>query len=128
MDSDQNTPEGVAKLPRTFVYIDGFNLYYRNLKNTPYKWLDIEKLCETLLLPNTPIIKIKYFTSRINAKTNTAEALNRQDIYLKAITQWCKTVEIIEGAYKVQTLKRPLAQTLPCIQDQHCHSSNLVKI
>jgi len=57
---------------RTIVYIDGFNLYYRNLKNTPYKWLDIEKFCESLLLPGTPIVKIKYFTARIKIKTNSA--------------------------------------------------------
>jgi hypothetical protein len=23
------------------VYIDGFNLFYRCLKGTPYKWLDV---------------------------------------------------------------------------------------
>ncbi|MDA8399005.1 MAG: helicase-related protein, partial [Actinomycetota bacterium] len=32
---------------RTFVYIDGFNLYYRALKGTPHKWLDIEALSRT---------------------------------------------------------------------------------
>jgi site-specific recombinase XerD len=28
-------------LARTIVYIDGFNLYYRALRGTPHKWLDI---------------------------------------------------------------------------------------
>ena len=26
---------------RTFVYVDGFNLYYGVLKGTPWKWLDL---------------------------------------------------------------------------------------
>ena len=31
-------------MARTIVYIDGFNLYYRALKGTPDKWLDIEAM------------------------------------------------------------------------------------
>ncbi len=30
-------------LPKTIVYVDGFNLYYGVLKNTGYKWLDLER-------------------------------------------------------------------------------------
>jgi len=31
-------------MARTYVYIDGFNLYYRLLKKAPqYRWLDIAK-------------------------------------------------------------------------------------
>jgi hypothetical protein len=26
---------------RANIYIDGFNLYYRALKGTPYRWLDL---------------------------------------------------------------------------------------
>jgi hypothetical protein len=29
---------------RTIAYVDGFNLYYRALKGTPYKWLDLNKM------------------------------------------------------------------------------------
>ena len=32
----------------TNVYVDGFNLYYRALKDTPFRWLDLRKLAETL--------------------------------------------------------------------------------
>jgi len=37
---------------RTSVYIDGFNLYYRAIKGTAFKWLDLKRLA-TLLLPAT---------------------------------------------------------------------------
>lgn len=43
----------------TYVYIDGFNLYYGCLKGTPFRWLDLRKLCQNLLPPNQ-IEKIKY--------------------------------------------------------------------
>jgi hypothetical protein len=29
---------------RTTVYIDGFNFYHGQLKNTPFKWLNLEEL------------------------------------------------------------------------------------
>ncbi len=48
----------------TYVYIDGFNLYYGALKGTQYKWLNLQKLCE-LVLPNNKIAYIKYYTARV---------------------------------------------------------------
>jgi len=44
------------------VYVDGFSLYYSALKHTPYKWLDLRKLCR-FLLPNDRISRIRYFTA-----------------------------------------------------------------
>ncbi|NLD36866.1 MAG: NYN domain-containing protein [Desulfatiglans sp.] len=41
---------------RTAIYVDGFNLYYRALKGTPYKWLDIKLLVSNLLQPQNKII------------------------------------------------------------------------
>ena len=40
----------------TYVYIDGFNLYYGAVKGTPHRWLDLEALCRQLL-PNEDIGK-----------------------------------------------------------------------
>ena len=61
--------------PRTYIYIDGFNLYYRSLKGTPYKWLDIESMCQQLLSDNVDIKAIKYFTARIKERTNSTGPL-----------------------------------------------------
>ena len=47
---------------RANVYVDGFSLYYAALKRTPYKWLDLRKLCR-FLLPNDRIHRIRYFTA-----------------------------------------------------------------
>ena len=37
----------------TNVYIDGFNLYYRALKDTAFRWLDLWHLAETLFPQDT---------------------------------------------------------------------------
>ena len=37
---------GCLNFMRTTVYIDGFNLYYRALKGSKHKWLDLKKLAE----------------------------------------------------------------------------------
>ncbi len=47
----------------TNLYIDGFNLYYRALKDTPFRWLDLHKLAETLF-PEDTIHRVCYFTAR----------------------------------------------------------------
>jgi hypothetical protein len=31
----------------TYVYVDGFNLYYGVLRRGPHRWLDLERLCST---------------------------------------------------------------------------------
>ena len=47
---------------KTWVYVDGFNLYYGALKDTPNKWLDLSRM-SALLLPGYQITKIKYFAA-----------------------------------------------------------------
>jgi len=44
---------------KTYVYIDAFNLYFGCVKGTPYKWLDLSKLC-AILLPYNQIEGIRY--------------------------------------------------------------------
>ena len=85
---------------RTIVYIDGFNLYYCLLRNTPYKWLNLELLCDQVLLPSAhDILAIKYFSARISARKDDPGAPTRQDMYWKALRAFCPKVEIIEGFF-----------------------------
>lgn len=95
---------------RTIVYIDGFNFYYRCLKKTPYKWVDLSKL-SALLLPEDKheILKIKYFTARINPSPNNPHAPDRQNSYLKALELFCPNVEIIYGYFLSHPAIRPYA-------------------
>ncbi len=49
-------------MQKTYVYIDGFNLYYGALKKTPYRWLDLAELCR-LMLPTSDVQRINYYTA-----------------------------------------------------------------
>lgn len=70
---------------RTSVYIDGFNLYYGAVKGTPYKWLDLEKMVGSLLGEGHDLVRIKYFTAIVSARSpNDRSALNQQ-LYLRAV-------------------------------------------
>ena len=67
----------------TGIYIDGLNLYYGALRNTPYRWLDLERFCH-LLLPQDQIGTIRYFTAPIYLR-HDANSRTRQSVYLRAI-------------------------------------------
>ena len=70
---------------RTYVYIDGFNLYYLALKDSPWKWLDLKTLCQTVLQSHHEILNIKYFTARVSATRSDPSKPQRQDAYLRAL-------------------------------------------
>jgi uncharacterized LabA/DUF88 family protein len=70
---------------RTIVYIDGFNLYYRALKGTPHKWLDIEAMSRAALPQACTIERVNYYTAHISGRVDPA-APRRQHAYLRAIT------------------------------------------
>ena len=84
---------------KTIIYIDGFNLYYR-LKNTPYKWLNLQQLCQTYLnCKQHNIIKIKYFTALVKGKSKDHSNIHRQHRYLQAL-KTISNLEIIFGQFK----------------------------
>ena len=70
----------------SYVYIDGFNLYYNAVKNTCYKWLDLYKLSVNLF-PKNKIIKVKYFTAHVKS-IEDSDQLFRQNIYLNALEKF----------------------------------------
>lgn len=86
-------------MKRIVVYIDGFNVYYGSLKNSPYKWLDISKL-SGFLFPKDTIVRIKYFTAPVKVRVNDVDVdkPNRQQIYLRAL-RTISNLEIIEGNF-----------------------------
>jgi hypothetical protein len=64
--------------------IDGFNFYYGALRKTPYRWVNVRKLCE-LLLPKNTIAEIKYFTALVSARPSDLDQPVRQQLYLRAL-------------------------------------------
>lgn len=69
---------------KTIVYVDGFNLYYRALKGTRHKWLDLQALCKAVLPPHCDIVAINYYTARVSGRVGS-DAGKDQNTYLKAL-------------------------------------------
>jgi uncharacterized LabA/DUF88 family protein len=97
--------------PRTYVYIDGFNLYYGAVKGTSFKWLNVRRLCE-LLLPDSRIDKVKYFTARVSARKDDPDKPTRQQMYLRAL-RTLPDLEIIYGSFLSHDVQMPLAEPVP---------------
>ncbi len=99
---------------KTSIYVDGFNLYYRALKRTPHKWLNLDALCR-FLLPGHHINQIKYYTAHVSARPNDPDQPTRQQTYLRAL-RTLPNVSIILGSFltnKVRALRadRPAGTT-----------------
>ena len=95
----------------TNLYIDGFNLYYRALKDTPFRWLDLRKMAETLF-PLDTIHKICYFTARLDARPSNLAQPQRQQAYLRALAT-LPDFEFYYGVFRSGVKRRPLAEPVP---------------
>lgn len=98
---------GPSRAIPTYVYVDAFNLYYGSLKRTPYKWLNIHALLESIL-PRNDIQRIKYFTARIKPRPDDPQAAARQQTYLRALST-LPNVEIFYGHYLSHEVSMRLA-------------------
>jgi hypothetical protein len=95
----------------THVYIDGFNLYFGAVRNTPYKWLDVQKLCQ-LKLPGHNIQCIKYFTANVTNRPNDPNQSRRQQIYFRAL-KTLPNIKIILGRFATKPRKLPINGSNP---------------
>ncbi len=92
----------------TNVYIDGFNLYYRALKDTPFRWLDLRKLAETVF-PQDDIHRVCYFTARLDARPGNPNQSRRQLVYLRALAT-LPGFDAYFGVFRSGVKRRPLAE------------------
>jgi uncharacterized LabA/DUF88 family protein len=65
-----------SKSLKTYVYVDGFDLYYGALRKSPYKWLDLAKFCQRLLpndtLPNVTITFGHFLTHSVPMRVSNS--------------------------------------------------------
>lgn len=92
---------------RAVVYVDGFNLYYRALKRTPYKWLNLQKLASELLEPDDIVHAIRYFSADVSPKSGNPGAPVRQQAYLRAL-RTLPNLTVHKGRFLPKTKTRPL--------------------
>lgn len=97
---------------RVYVYVDGFNLYYRALKDTPHKWLNLDALATRLLKPGDTVEKVRYFTARVSPRAGDPDAPRRQQLLLTALGT-LPNLQIHYGTFLPKTKRRPLVGTNP---------------
>ena len=95
---------------RTYVYVDGFNLYYGALKGTAWKWLDLPALFAKVLQSHHEILTVKYFTARVSGTPADPSKPQRQDVYLGALRRYRPEVEVYFGHFLSHQVQAPLAQ------------------
>ena len=116
----QNPQQPAPKTLRTFVYVDGLNLYHGCLENTPYKWLDLEALFRRLLVSHDgidyEITKIKYYTSYIKPfLKNDGRLQVRQRTYIKALKAYNKSkIDVVLGNFEKHRKKRSVVGCPHC--------------
>lgn len=92
---------------RTFIYIDGFNFYYRAVRKTPYKWVDFKKLFINLLDSKHQILSIKYFTALVTGKFDPNQPI-RQKTFLRALQKHIPEFSIHYGHFLSNTVSAPI--------------------
>lgn len=117
-DGEVRGPSGAPaylgdQLSRTYVYIDGFNLYYGAVRGAPYKWLDLMAMCKALLKPNHIILHIKYFTARVHPTQYDPQKHIRQQTYLRALEAHIPEIEIVYGHFLSHPKTAPLLYPKP---------------
>lgn len=90
----------------TYVYIDGFNLYYGILKKTPNsKWLNLESWTRKLLpAAQYDIQRIIFFTANVTSPEHDLQKATRQAMYHRALNTLSPLVEIKRGKFKLKTV------------------------
>ena len=91
---------------RTYVYVDGFNLYYGALKGTTFRWLNLVELAKQLVPTTHTIDKVKYFTARVSGAVDPQTPV-RQHAYLLALST-LPNVEIYYGRFLAKNIWRPI--------------------
>ncbi len=92
---------------KTYVYIDGFNLYYGCIRWSAFKWLDLSALC-VRMLPSHFIARIKYFTAPVKPRPDDPDQRNRQMAYFRAL-KTITNLTIIQGRFLENEKSLPIA-------------------
>jgi len=86
---------------RAFVYSDGFNFYYGAVRGTPYKWLDVNRMCQ-LLLPHDEIAQIRYFTAPVSPRPNDPQQAQRQQTFIRALKRFQTSQSITARSWPIR--------------------------
>ncbi len=105
-------------MKRVVAYVDGYNLYYGLLKGTSCKWLDLVAFVGSFLRNDQELVAVKYFTAPIKTFPHDFAAVDRQKVYLQALSSF-KLIEIVQGFYAKN-------KTLAPALDAKCRACDVV--
>lgn len=95
----------------TFLYIDGFNLYYSAVKGTPLRWLDPVSLVARAF-PRNEIVCTKYFSARVSPLPGDPGQPMRQQFYWRAL-RTLPDLEIILGEFRTRRVRAAVVSPPP---------------
>jgi hypothetical protein len=96
---------------RTFLYVDGFNLYYSAVKGTPLRWLNPVALAARAF-PDNEIVYTKFFSARVTALPHDPSQPFRQQLYWRAL-RTLPDFEIILGEFRTRQTRAPVVNPPP---------------
>jgi NYN domain len=106
----------LSDLPRTIVYVDGFNFYYaafrgKHPRAPRLKWLDISEFSR-LLLPGHDVRLVRYFTAAVKPVPWDPSQHLRQGAYLRALAS-LPELSVHKGSFARWKVRRPLVDAPP---------------
>lgn len=95
---------------RTAFFVDGYNLFYGLLADTPFKWLDLPGLLTHIVQIENPasrLASVDYFTSSVKPRLATRGRASKeaQDTYLRALK--ASQVNVHLGRHQLEPAKAP---------------------
>ncbi len=94
---------------KTIIYIDGLNFYYGCTKGTPYKWVDLKELSQTVLGKKNIITKINLFAAIVKPTPKDPNVHLRQTTYFQALKAYIPEFELHLGHFLEHKVRMPLA-------------------
>jgi uncharacterized LabA/DUF88 family protein len=99
---------------RVIAYVDGFNLYYRALKNNPsLKWLNLRAFIGKFLSQDDTLTYVNYYTARVSGERDI-DAPRRQNAYFRAL-RTLPNLGIHYGTFMKKQQCRPLVHEIPLV-------------
>ncbi len=95
---------------RTAFFVDGYNLFYGLLGNSPFKWLDLPSLLASItheIEPQSETAEINYFTAPVQPSLATRghQSKHAQDTYIRALK--ASGVNVFMGRHRLDHRKAP---------------------
>lgn len=96
---------------KTFLYIDGFNLYYSALKDTPLRWINPIALASSAF-PRNRIVATKFFTAKVTPLPHDPLQPDRQQAYWRAL-RTLPNLKTIEGDFRTRIVRAKVVNPPP---------------